>query len=76
VILLNFHITPHGSPRPICVAPVLDRGDEGAHGVAAVGDLIEHPNGTVVVHLDVLTGVLDNYLALARSVAPAASARS
>ena len=41
-----------------------------------MGDLIEHPNGTVVVHLDVLTGVLDNYLALARSVAPAASARS
>ncbi|MDT5027671.1 MAG: hypothetical protein QOE61_4097 [Micromonosporaceae bacterium] len=44
-------------------------GDEDAPAVAV--DLVEHPNGTIV-HLDVLPGVLDNYLALARRVAPAA----
>lgn len=46
-------------------------GDEDAPAVAVVVDLAQHPNGTIV-HLDVLPGVLDNYLALARRVASAA----
>ena len=46
-------------------------GDEDAPAVAVVVDLVPHPNGTLV-HLDVLPGSLDNYLALARrATAPA-----
>jgi hypothetical protein len=46
-------------------------GDEDAPAVAVVVDLVDHPNGTIV-HLDVLPGALDSYLALARRIAPAA----
>jgi hypothetical protein len=42
-------------------------GDEDAPAVAVVVDLVEHPHGWIV-HLDVLPGALDNYLALARRV--------
>jgi hypothetical protein len=41
--------------------------DEDSPAVAVVVDLVEHPNGTVV-HLDVLPGAVDSYLALARRV--------
>jgi hypothetical protein len=40
-------------------------GDEDSPAVAVVVDLVPHPNGTIV-HLDVLPGAIDNYLALAR----------
>jgi hypothetical protein len=42
-------------------------GDEDAPAVAVVVDLVPHPHGTLV-HLDVLPGAIDNYLALARRV--------
>jgi hypothetical protein len=58
-------------PSLITPGALVVAGDEDAHAVAAVVDLVEHPNGTIV-HLDVLPGLLDNYLALARRVAPAA----
>ena len=45
-------------------------GDEDAPAVAVVVDLAPHPNGTIV-HLDVLPGALDSYLALARRIATA-----
>jgi hypothetical protein len=46
-------------------------GDEDAPAVAVVVDLVPHPNGTIV-HLDVLPGAIDEYLALARRVDAAA----
>ena len=42
-------------------------GDKDAPAVAVVVDLVPHPNGTIV-HLDVLPGSIDEYLALARRV--------
>ncbi len=58
---------------PLLITPdtLVVAGDEDAPAVAVVVDLVEHPNGTIV-HLDVLPGALDSYLALARRVAPAA----
>ena len=38
-------------------------GDEDARAVAMVVDRTPHPNGTVV-HLDILPGAIDRYLAL------------
>ena len=58
-------------PSLITPGALVVAGDEDAPAVAAVVDLVEHPNGTIV-HLDVLPGVLDNYLALARRVSSAA----
>ncbi len=58
-------------PSVITPGALVVAGDEDAPAVAAVVDLVEHPNGTIV-HLDVLPGVLENYLALARRVDPAA----
>jgi hypothetical protein len=46
-------------------------GDEDAPAVAVVVDLVAHPNGTIV-HLDVLPGAVDSYLALAKRVETAA----
>ena len=46
-------------------------GDEDTPAVAVVVDLVAHPNGTIV-HLDVLPGAVDSYLALARRVETAA----
>ncbi|TMM35613.1 MAG: hypothetical protein E6F99_19060 [Actinobacteria bacterium] len=58
---------------PSVVAPgaLVVAGDEDAPAVAVVVDLVEHPHGTIV-HLDVLPGAVDNYLALARRVQTAA----
>jgi precorrin-3B methylase len=58
-------------PSLITPGALVVAGDEDAFAVAAVVDLVEHPNGTVV-HLDVLPGVLSNYLALARRIESAA----
>jgi hypothetical protein len=46
-------------------------GDEDAPAVAVVVDLVPHPNGTIV-HLGVLPGAIDEYLALAQRVDAAA----
>lgn len=58
-------------PSVIKPGALVVAGDEDTPAVAAVVDLVEHPNGTIV-HLDVLPGVLDSYLALARRIASAA----
>jgi hypothetical protein len=54
-------------PRLIVPGALVVAGDEDAPAVAVVIDLVPHPNGTIV-HLDVLPGAIDNYLALARRV--------
>jgi hypothetical protein len=54
-------------PSLITPGALVVAGDEDAPAVAVVVDLVPHPNGTVV-HLDVLPGAIDNYLALARRV--------
>jgi hypothetical protein len=54
------------SPGALVIA-----GDEDAPAVAVVVDPVPHPNGTIV-HLDVLPGAIDEYLALARRVDAAA----
>jgi hypothetical protein len=58
-------------PSLITSGALVVAGDEDAPAVAVVVDLIEHPNGTIV-HLDVLPGAVDRYLALARRVETAA----
>lgn len=58
-------------PSLITPGTLVVAGDDDAPAVAAVVDLVDHPNGTIV-HLDVLPGALENYLALARRVAPVA----
>ena len=55
------------NPALIVPGAVVVAGDEDAPAVAVVMDLVPHPNGTIV-HLDVLPGAIDNYLALARRV--------
>ena len=54
---------------PSIVAPgaLLVVGDADAPAVAVVVDLVPHPSGTIV-HLDVLPGALESYLALARRI--------
>jgi hypothetical protein len=54
-------------PGLIAPGALVVAGDEDAPAVAVVVDLVPHPSGTVV-HLDVLPGAIDNYLALARRV--------
>ncbi|MDQ1248269.1 MAG: hypothetical protein QG597_2641 [Actinomycetota bacterium] len=54
-------------PALIVPGALVIAGDEDAPAVAVVIDLVPHPNGTIV-HLDVLPGAIDNYLALARRV--------
>lgn len=54
-------------PALINPGAVVVAGDEDTPAVAVVVDLVPHPNGTIV-HLDVLPGAIDNYLALARRV--------
>jgi len=58
-------------PSIITSGALVVAGDEDAQAVAVVIDLVEHPNGTIV-HLDVLPGAVDRYLALARRVETAA----
>lgn len=54
-------------PALIVPGTLVVAGDEDTPAVAVVVDLLPHPNGTIV-HLDVLPGAIDNYLALARRV--------
>lgn len=54
-------------PGLIIPGALVVAGDEDSPAVAVVVDLVSHPNGTLV-HLDVLPGAIDNYLALARRV--------
>lgn len=58
-------------PSLITAGALVVAGDEDAPAVAVVVDLVEHPNGTIV-HLDVLPGAVDRYLALAHRVETAA----
>lgn len=58
-------------PSVIVPGALVVAGDEDSPAVAVVVDLVEHPRGTIV-HLDVLPGVVDSYLALARRVQRAA----
>jgi hypothetical protein len=44
---------------------VVIAGDADSPAVAVVVDLVEHPRGTIV-HLDILPGTVEDYLALAR----------
>lgn len=54
-------------PALITPGTLVVAGDDDTPAVAVVVDLVPHPNGTIV-HLDVLPGAIDNYLALARRV--------
>ncbi len=54
-------------PALITPGALVVAGGQDAPAVAVVVDLVPHPNGTIV-HLDVLPGAIDNYLALARRV--------
>ena len=54
-------------PSIITPGALVIAGDEDAPAVAVVADLVPHPNGTIV-HLDVLPGAIDSYLALARRI--------
>jgi hypothetical protein len=58
-------------PSIVVPGALVVAGDEDAPAVAVVVDLVPHPNGTIV-HLDVLPGAIDEYLALARRVDAAA----
>jgi hypothetical protein len=58
-------------PSVIVPGALVVAGDEDAPAVAVVVDLVDHPDGTIV-HLDVLPGAVDSYLALARRVQTAA----
>ncbi|MFN0026838.1 MAG: hypothetical protein ACKV2O_06580 [Acidimicrobiales bacterium] len=52
-------------PSLMVPGAVVIAGDEDAPAVAVVVDLVDHPNGTIV-HLDILPGTVEDYLALAR----------
>ena len=54
-------------PSVIVPGALVVTGDADAPAVAVVVDLVEHPNGTIV-HLDVLPGAIETYLALARRI--------
>ncbi|MFF0311140.1 hypothetical protein ACFYSC_27235 [Streptosporangium sp. NPDC004379] len=54
-------------PSIITPGALVIAGDEDAPAVAVVVDLLSHPNGTIV-HLDVLPGAIESYLALARRI--------
>lgn len=58
---------------PSIIAPgaLVVAGDTDTAAVAVVIDLVAHPNGTVV-HLDMLPGSIEDYLALAKRVHSAA----
>lgn len=58
-------------PALITPGALVVAGDEDAPAVAVVVDLAEHPNGTIV-HLDVLPGAVDGYIALAHRIETAA----
>lgn len=54
-------------PSIIVPGALVIAGDEDAPAVAIVIDLVPHPTGTIV-HLDILPGAIDDYLALARRI--------
>ena len=58
-------------PAIITPGALVVAGDSDAAAVAVVVDLVDHPNGTVV-HLNILPGRVDDYLALAKRVHSAA----
>ncbi|GAB3439834.1 hypothetical protein GCM10027570_04600 [Streptomonospora sediminis] len=58
-------------PSIIVPGGLVVAGDDDAPAVAVVADLAPHPSGTLV-HLDVLPGALDQYVALAKRVDTAA----
>ncbi|QBI52081.1 hypothetical protein [Streptomonospora litoralis] len=58
-------------PSIIVAGAVVVAGDDDAPAVAVVVDVTTHPSGSMV-HLDVLPGALEQYVALARRVDTAA----
>jgi hypothetical protein len=52
-------------PTIIVPGAVVIAGDADSPPVAVVVDLVEHPRGTIV-HLDILPGTVEDYVALAR----------
>jgi hypothetical protein len=54
-------------PSIIVPGALVVAGDDDASAVAVVIDLVTHTNGTIV-HLDLLPGSVDDYLALAKRV--------
>ena len=52
-------------PSLIVPGAVVITGDPDNPAVAVVVDLVKHPNGTIV-HLDILPGAVEDYVALAR----------
>lgn len=58
-------------PAVIVPGALVVTGDLAAPAVAAVVDLVPHPNGTIV-HLDILPGAIERYLMLARRIETAA----
>jgi hypothetical protein len=54
-------------PSIIVPGALVVAGDVDASAVAVVVDHVPHPNGTIV-HLDLLPGSVDDYLALAKRV--------
>lgn len=58
-------------PGVIVPGALVVAGDEDAPAVAVVVDLVSHPRGTRV-HLDVLPGALETYVAFARRLHEAA----
>ena len=58
-------------PSIVTPGALVVAGDEDASAVALVVDLVPHPNGTIV-HLDVLPGAVDGYIALARRMTASA----
>jgi hypothetical protein len=62
-------------PSLVTPGALVVAGDEEAPAVAVVVDLVEHTNGTIV-HLDVLPGAVDRYIALARRVEVLARSRT
>jgi hypothetical protein len=55
--------------NPSIIAPgaLVVAGDDDVSAVAIVVDLVAHPNGTIV-HLDLLPGSVEDYVALAKRV--------
>jgi hypothetical protein len=58
-------------PSIVVPGALVVAGDDDASAVAFVVDHVAHPNGTIV-HLDLLPGSVDDYLAFAKRVRSAA----
>lgn len=57
-------------PSVVVPGALVVAGDADAPAVGVVVDLVPHPHGTIV-HLDILPGAIEGYLALARRVSAA-----